>query len=85
MFNVFTDFARFIGIKGRRKRVAFPKDIVDKYEQQGDVAGKDRFVPTAKTPYKGIQTSSKKRKLSAVYSSWTVKSAEFVPKMDRVE
>lgn len=86
IFNVFGDVARWFGFKGKgRKHVKFPEEFLEKYEQQGDVAGKDRVVPTAKENYKGISPSSKKRKLSAVYSSWSVKSSEFTPKVDRIE
>ncbi|ODN00398.1 hypothetical protein Ocin01_06283 [Orchesella cincta] len=85
VFNVFGDFARFMGWRSRkRKKVAFPEEVMEHYHQKGDVAGKDRFVPVAKQAFKGI-ASTKKRRLSAVYTSFSVKSTEFLPRMERIE
>ncbi|CAL8072622.1 unnamed protein product [Orchesella dallaii] len=85
VFNVFGDFARLLGWRRkRRKHVAFPEEVLEQYQQKGDVAGKDRFVPVAKQGYRGI-APTKKRRLSAVYTSFSVRSAEFLPRVERIE
>jgi hypothetical protein len=53
--------------------------VIEEYEIKGDIAGKDRFVPRSKQPYRKPRTRRKSGSLIVANNK------EFEPRIERVE